>query len=122
MSWPPLWEYVCAIGHGLIDTRLAVGGYHDRGYELDARTTQRLAERLRKQLEAGNTENYIASRAEALARLPDLPCDTCNGSEGGCEDCGFTGQTRPAAACYVLNVQIVKDFVAFIEHSGGFSI
>ena len=82
------------------------------GYGLNAKQALELAQRLGELVADGTASNYIAMRDAQLASLPDVTCPRCDG----------TGKHRPLSALYTLDLEDVKDFLAFLKTCGGFRI
>lgn len=147
-GWHPLAELVCKVAP---DLSSACKRWHTNdGDGLEEPLSTALAQRLRAALDDGTVAALVAKRNAMLAALPDEICTTCNGTgvrsdyigrqmqqhlrvidqpghprhgeTGWCNGCDGLGKIRPFATWYRLSVDDVREFTAFLERCGGFSI
>lgn len=123
---------------------------HNAGDGLDEAGAQALALVLRRRLEDGTIERFIAERDSRLAALPDEACEICAGTgvrsdslgkergmtekriterkhprcgqKGWCNGCDGRGTVRPFETNYPCTVENVTEFADFLEACGGFEI
>jgi hypothetical protein len=145
--WRPLWEYCCDVYPPCGE----VNGHFNDGDGLDETQAQELADKLKEELESGRTEEQERAFYAELAKLPRHKCDYCDGTgirsdevgvdagmptrilepemqvllgrtHGWCNSCRGEGMCEDISTWYEFRVDNVREFVEFLEDSGGFSI
>lgn len=145
--WHPLWEYCCS----LYPECHSVSGHSNDSDGLDADHAAELADKIRFALATGDTEEYELERNMHLASLPLLDCKYCeatgirtdvvgrdNGMDtrlldpelqiilgrthGWCNACRGEGAVEDPATHYSFSVDNVREFLEFLDDSGGFMI
>lgn len=146
--WRPLWQYCVAVAPELCET---VDGDTNGGDGLDEAGALELAKRLRDELESGATAENERQYNEWRASLPWDDCSLCGAtgirtdavgvemgmpekelspeeamfagrSHGWCNGCRGYGKTESWQTNYPFSVENVREFVEFLQDSGGFSI
>ena len=132
--WRPLWDYCCAVAHGLIDEETANGGHFNEGHGLNADAAAALADILFREVQSGRSARYAQLRDERIEGLPQDPCWLCEGTgkrkeppdigagESACNGCSSTGIQNSAETWYSFSVENVLEFSRFCKESGGFEI
>lgn len=135
-SWRPLADYIQDVAP---DIAANCEYWHsNEGDGLDEAQSLALADVLQNLIDSGSTARYAATRASDLERLPNKPCDICEGTgrrkpigERGagdvltgikCNGCKATGYVRPWECSYPFSVENVVKFVAFLRICKGFEI
>jgi len=130
--WHPLWDYCASVAKAVTD-KVKYAHFND-GDGLGKRDSLKLAKVLRGELDTGRTKEYVETRDCELAKVPDIPCDTCGGvgkradppktgpGKMVCNGCDGKGKIRPWETHYHLDVETVEEFVSFLEECGGFRI
>ena len=115
-----------------------------QGAGLSADAAAKLAERLHLLIADGTIAEYMCQFHAKRARLPDEPCDACEGSgripravaktpdqllgwqdtngEVICLPCLGAGRRQPLTTYRLLDENDVRDWVSFLRSSGGFCI
>lgn len=132
-GWHPLWAYCEALHPELVST--VEYGHSNSGDGLNRMQSMKLAKALKEDIRSLVASDYIKSRDQYLADLPDEPCEYCD--ENGnrtftqldgqqivkvCNSCSGKKFVRPFTTNYFLDLQDIKDFAQFLENSGGFKI
>jgi hypothetical protein len=149
--WRPLWDYCCQVGDSVITDELAESGQYNDGAGLDAENALALAEILRDEILSGRTAEHERAHREYLASLPREACDLCDSTgirtdsigeemgqptkelspevqiltgrtHGWCNGCDGIGTRESFGMSYPFSEANVREFVEFLESSGGFSI
>ena len=98
--WRPLWNFVCATCENILTEKdMNAGGYND-GHKISNTKAKKIAVRLRKALKDGDVDAYESWYTRKVSQLDE-------------EDWNKN---------YPFNVDNVKQFERFCEHSGGFEI
>lgn len=146
--WHPLADYI-ETNHPSIAARCA-DWHSNSGYGLDADDATALAAGLRDAISDGRAAAWQARRDAALAALPRLQCDLCDGTgvrrdevgvkmgqpdkviedpkhprhgqRGWCNGCDGHGTVADFRTNYVFDVDNLAEFAEFLEHCGGFEI
>lgn len=109
---------------------------HDNsGSGLNAKDSFVLSKLLKKDLEKGVIEQYIADYNADIASLPLEDCKYCEGTgnrnwdqEDGtlitkqCNVCNGTLKVKSSLAWYHMSLDLMKEFQVFLENCGGFNI
>jgi len=148
-GWRPLWGYCEDVAPEL--TARVEYGHSNDGDGLNDNNSKELAEVLREEIKSNRAAEYVTAREAEIAALPDRPCSCCDGTglrseppntgKGNilCHGCGGdpfgavydpnnpkhkpgTGKCRPWDASYHLDVDMIKEFAAFLDECGGFEI
>lgn len=146
--WHPLWEYCESVAPEICDGIL---GHSNDGDGLPGDGARKLAEVLKRELESGRTAEYAAAYQAGKAALPRHDCDLCEATgirrdpvgiemgmptreleeaqterlgrtHGWCNACNGEGTQADWGASYFFDVDNVREFAEFLEHSGGFRI
>lgn len=146
-GWRPLWNYCL----DTFEVSNNVEGHYNNGDGLDRKGALLLAKQIRESLTTGDAERYIAERNEMLAGLERPTCKYCEGTgirtdevatqmgmperelspemasltgrtHGFCNGCSGEGKTDAWETNYFLDLDDIKEFADFLEHSGGFQI
>jgi hypothetical protein len=146
--WRPLWDYCVSLSP---KTCADVEGHSNDGDGLDAQDSQDLAAVLFNEIASGRTAEYEVSYNLTIANLPRHECDYCNGTgtrsdavgvdmgmpnkeldieiqiitgrtHGWCNACRGEGVIDDMLASYSFSIENVRNFAAFLESCGGFSI
>ncbi|MFV0373746.1 hypothetical protein [Microbacterium sp.] len=140
--WRPLASFLTAAY-----PELTAGCTHwqsNDGDGLDENGALALADALDRDLANGRVTAHADQYATEIAALPDSDCDLCQGTglrtdgigrsrgmdkprdrdtgKGGCNGCQGTGRRRHWDKNYSFDVENVREFAAFLRHSGGFEI
>jgi hypothetical protein len=135
--WHPLADYVCSIAPE--QCRKCMDWHTNDGDGLDESDSIQLAEKLQAELDAGRTESYARLYNSKQTMMPKEPCEICEGTgtrrpvpnsgagnpkNGGtrCNGCDGAGFREPWDCNYPFSVEVVQEFTAFLQTSGGFSI
>lgn len=126
--WHPLWD-LCGFLAPEITDEVQYAHSND-GDGLDDKKSQLLAAVLHAAINCGAAAEYIAERDAKLAALPDESCWLCQGTgkrpdmvvRNGCNSCEGKGKIRPFSTSYVLVMEDVTEFAAFLRDCGGFEI
>lgn len=145
--WRPLWDYCCKVYPECEN----VNGHFNDGDGLDEEHSQVLIERLRAELATGATDEHELDFNMRLASLPRHECKHCSGTgirsdkvgvdqgmptrvlepemqivlgrtRGWCNACHGEGMCDDMETHYSFTVENVREFVEFLEDSGGFQI
>ena len=134
-GWHPLAEYLTEVAPDLIGTVTYL--HSNDGDGLNQADSVTLANALQRALTSGHTEAYVQARDGAIAALPRLTCQFCEGTgtrtdpvgvslgyaeRGWCNGCDGKGDREAWEASYSLSTALVREFAAFVRHSGGFEI
>src|SRR5215831_1595708 len=135
-SWRPLADYACTVAPDI--TAKCKSWQSNDGDGLEASGAIALADRLQAEIDSGRAENYAQIRASQLERLPNVPCALCEGTgrrkpppQSGrgdvrtgikCNGCDGGGYEADWDTYYSFDIDNLKEFVAFLRDSGGFSI
>jgi len=131
-GWHPLWSYCEHLHPELVST--VEHGHSNSGDGLNKMQSMKLAKALKEDIRSLVASDYIKTRDQHLADLPDEPCEYCD--ENGnrtftqqdqqvvkvCNSCSGNKFVRPFETYYCLDLQDIKDFAQFLENSGGFKI
>lgn len=149
--WAPLWNYCCEVASSVIGSELADHGHSNSGAGLDGLKALSLADILSMEIESGRTAEHERKHNEYLASLPRVDCVTCEATgirtdavglqmsqptkelsqevqiltgrtHGWCNGCNGVGTVESWQMHYPFTVENVREFVAFLKESGGFSI
>lgn len=130
--WHPLWECIENL-HPIIALKVEFP-HENSGDGLGARDSIALARLLKKDIDNGTIEKYIADYYAHLDSLPDQDCDYCDETghriyiQDGlevlqkCGVCKGEKQTKNWLCNYHMNIEVFKKFQAFLETCGGFNI
>lgn len=140
--WRPLADFLTATYPDL--TAGCTYWQSNDGDGLDAAGALALADALDRDLANGRVTAYADQYAAEIAALPDSACDLCDGTglrtdeigrthgmdkprdpdtgKGGCNGCQGTGRRENWGKSYPFEVENVREFAAFLRHSGGFEI
>ena len=140
--WRPLADFLTATYPDL--TAGCTYWQSNDGDGLDAAGALALADALDRDLANGRVTAYADQYAAEIAALPDSECDLCQGTglrtdevgrangldkprdpatgKGGCNGCQGTGRRENWGKSYPFEVENVREFAAFLRHSGGFEI
>lgn len=148
--WRPLWSYVTDTLPELAGPEPEMGFYND-GYGLDAEGAKRLSDALLMLIANGHVAQAEQDFRQTLADLPMEPCKWCDSTgirtdevgvkmgmdtaplpehvaiivgrtHGTCNGCGGLGEAEPFGRSYDFTLDNVREFAAFLRHSGGFEI
>jgi len=98
--WRPLWSFVCSICDDILTEKdMEKGGWND-GHRISKTKAKKIAVRLRQSLKEGHVDAYETFYTKKVAELPEKDWNKH----------------------YPFNVDNVKQFERFCEHSGGFEI
>lgn len=146
--WRPLAEYCCEVAP---EVAAGCDSWQTNdGDGLDEDDAQELAARLREEIASGRTASYAMDRQARLDALPREKCDLCDGTgvrrdrvgaemgmpekrvetegnprlgeQGWCNGCDGCRSQVPTECWYPFSVENVREFVEFLEGSGGFGI
>ncbi len=128
--WRPLWEYVCIACDDVLSEEAKHKGTFNEGYQYDAETALRIADRLKEALESGFVQKFAEERQARLDSLPLETCGFCDGTgvrddeyvQGKCNGCDGTGKVKNWDTHYPFDADNVKKFEQFCRSSGGFEI
>tara|TARA_R110002051_G_scaffold321424_1_gene409040 strand:+ start:416 stop:1015 length:600 start_codon:yes stop_codon:yes gene_type:complete len=130
--WRPLWDYCKWVSDhydlNLIDIDLHDSGHCNDGKGLDANGAIKLAFHLTLSIETDVCKKYAKERQHYLDNLERETCTHCNNNNRGhikkkdCNLCETIGTREHFSTQYPFNIDNVKSFAEFLEHSGGFSI
>jgi DnaJ-class molecular chaperone len=147
-GWRALWDYCLDTFEVAGKVR---DGHSNSGYGLNAKDSHTLATQMSFAIVTGKAEEYIAERNERLANLERPTCKFCAGTgirtdevgvksgqperelepemamltgrtHGFCNGCSGEGKTDHWDTNYSLDLDSIKQFAEFLEHSGGFKI
>lgn len=134
-GWAPIAEYLCDVAPGLM-AKVTYLGSND-GDGLDGADSVTLADALDEASASGHLDAYAARRSAAIAALPRVTCEQCDGTgtrtdevgqrmgfagRGWCNGCDGKGDRESWQASYRLDAEHVREFAGFVRHSGGFEI
>jgi hypothetical protein len=136
--WRPLWSYVY-VQVPEISAEDHENGHYNSGYLISDAQAKAIAQRLNELLATGEVAEYEEKYTANMESLPDEPCKICAGTgirpngridfgeewfkhTHGCNGCSGKGKVRPHETWYPFDVENVREFAAFAEHSGGFRI
>ena len=146
--WRPLWNYCEEIGKEIIPSDN--DGHTNDGWGLDAAGATKLAALLQEEVDSGRCLEYAEGYEQDRRHTPKETCEYCGGTgvrtdevgvehgmpakkvedpqsprygqTGTCNGCNGEGTKLPFSASYPFSVDNVKEFIAFLKDSGGFSI
>ncbi len=148
-GWRPLWNYVEDV-HPDIAKFVPYAQSND-GDGLTRMRSVQLADLLDGDIESGKAQEYIDTRDRVIAEIPMEPCEFCDSTgvradevgveagmnvrkldketaekvgreHGTCNGCNGLGEREPFQRWYVLELEDIKEFSAFVRASGGFEI
>ena len=134
-GWHPLANY-CQVVAPSIAKKCKYWHTND-GAGLSGEDSLLLAGMLEVEVGSGRCAAYEKEYEAARAALPKETCEFCSGTgartdtvgkqngldkPGGCNGCAGTGQKENWDASYPFSVDNVKEFITFLNHSGGFEI
>ena len=130
--WRPLWDYCKWVSDhydlDLINKKLHDSGHCNDGKGLDADGAVKLAFHLTLSIETDVCKQYAKERQQYLNNLERDICTNCNNNNRGnnkkkdCNLCENKGTRSNFQTHYPFDIDNVKRFAEFLEHSGGFSI
>jgi hypothetical protein len=109
-GWSALWGYCASVS--MEAASLGIGAYHNDGEGLDATGAKKLAATLQEQLASGATKTAV-KEIEELEIAPAMPAAT--------EALIAKFHIVLPTGC-PFSEDDVREFVEFLEHSGGFTI
>jgi len=131
--WHPLWDCLEQL-HPTICQKCE-SPHDNSGDGLNARDSLTLSKLLKKDLEKGVIEQYIADYDASIAAIPLEDCKYCDGqgtrswpNEDGtqqikeCNSCKGTLKTASHITWYHMDLELMKEFQVFLENCGGFNI
>jgi hypothetical protein len=131
--WHPLWDCLEAL-HPAICGRCE-SPHDNSGSGLNAKDSLTLSKLLKKDLENGTIEKYIADYYAAIEAVPLQDCPYCEGTgnrdwdqEDGtvltktCNACNGTLKVKSYVSWYGMDLDLMKEFQIFLENCGGFTI
>ena len=131
--WHPLWDCLETL-HPTICSRCE-SPHDNSGSGLNAKDSITLSKLLKKDLEKGVIEKYIADYDASIAAIPLEDCKYCEGTgnrnwpqDDGtvttqqCNSCNGTLKVVAHVAWYHMSLDLMKEFQQFLENCGGFQI
>ena len=131
--WHPLWDCLETL-HPTICGRCE-SPHDNSGSGLNAKDSLALSKLLKKDLEKGIKEKYIADYDAQLASIPLEDCPYCEGTgnrdwdqtDGSvltkvCNACNGTLKIKSFATHYHMDLDLMKEFQIFLQDCGGFRI
>lgn len=134
-SWGDIWMLTDQIAPEL--TRLVQYSGTNDGDGLSGEAALALADKMRAALEDGTLERLFIEHLERCNAIPDETCRWCNGTgtrtddvgvrmgmveRKWCNGCDGKGRHRPWNAVVVTDMEHLREWVAFLQVSGGFEI
>jgi hypothetical protein len=131
--WHPLWDCLEEL-HPAICGRCE-SPHDNSGSGLNAKDSSALSKLLKKDLEKGIIEKYIADYRAAIEAIPLEDCKYCD-SKGTrdwpqddgtvktqeCNSCSGTLKVKSHQTWYCMDLDLMKEFQVFLENCGGFTI
>ena len=131
--WHPLWGMIEDL-YPDIAGKVPNAHYND-GDGLNKKDSLTLANLMKSDLESGKLDQYVNKYEEQRSNIPKLPCHYCNETgqriwpqEDGsalqkeCNSCKGTALMDDFDSHYPMHIDVVKEFITFVENSGGFNI
>ncbi len=131
--WHPLWDCIDNL-HPVI-AKKCESPHDNSGSGLNSRDSLALSKLLKKDLDKGVIEKYIADYNDHINSLPLEDCSYCDGlgtrdwdQEDGtvltkqCNACQGTLKVASFATYYRMDLNLMKEFQVFLENCGGFQI
>ena len=94
--WRPLWDMVCLFCDNVLTEKDMTGGQYNDGHKISKTKSKRIASKLRMLRKKGTLEQWVNTRQTKMIQEVD--------------------------AEYPCNMDIINEFITFIEQSGGFEI
>jgi len=131
--WRPLWEFICDVAaKDILTLEDAERGCYNDNWLIGKTKAKRIAKNIYKLHEVGAIKKYKEEREKFLDKLPEVECNSCDGSgyrnmddsnvSTVCTTCKGKGKREDFDTNYPFDVENVIDFAIFCEHSGGFRI
>lgn len=134
--WGPLWGFIEDTYPEI--ARKVEYAYSNDGDGLGAKDSKHLSKMIKRDLDNGFVDKYIANYTAVREAIPDERCEYCDGSgkrddEVGqslreldpkftCNACEGKGSHRPLGASVCIDRKTIEEFAEFLENCGGFAI